>query len=201
MTYRHTKLVEYLNTTLKTHLIFDFDETLCKLILPWDQCFNEIKKILYKANPDILKRYEYHEISLSELQNLYVIHSHGELKKQFIESLTYFETRFLSDVIPNEELIKFVKNNNRYTLYIWSSNTRSTILSSLTRCGIETSFNHIIGMEDVLLLKPEPNGFEKIYRESILKTQYLFLGDSSHDKRAAISAGIDFMHINYFHDA
>src|SRR5262245_3273976 len=114
-------LEQYLNEHKKTHLIFDFDETLGWLILPWDKWDDKIRDHLVPLDADIYERFEKGLINLSELQNEY-IHKFSQTKKLIIDHETYFETTFLKEVRPNLELIEFIQKHENYTYYLWSSN-------------------------------------------------------------------------------
>ncbi|GEM_PF-364063 len=195
-----TSLEQYLTKTSKTHLIFDLDETLCWVILPWERWEDHLKEQLIKLDKNIYSEYKQRKISLSELQNQY-ISKFPATKQLFIKNNTWFETTFIQKVFPNPPLLQFIaknQNTNKYTLYLWSSNTKKTVTTVLKKYNIQHQFKKIITRNDVAQLKPNPEGFNLIKEKNIHLNQYLFIGDSKSDKQAAKAVGIDFFKVTYF---
>lgn len=192
-------LIDYLKSASKTHLIFDFDETLLKLILPWEKAIGGIEKEL--ASLDEKTRRDYHEnrISYSLLQNKYVREFGDKALQLFIKNNVEFETKKLEGIILNKELLNFVKDISGYELFIWSSNTFPTVEKNLKEQGIFCKFKKIVTREDVRFLKPETDGFSLLHDAKTQKEKYLFIGDSINDKMAAEKLGIDFFLIDFFH--
>jgi len=117
----------YLQKVHKTHLIFDFDETLVKLILPWDHWEDSIKDTLIALDQSIYENYKKEKISLSDLMNQYILHFGTPARDVVKRNAVHFETTYVEDVIPNTELLDFVKHAEKYNMYIWSSNTQPVI--------------------------------------------------------------------------
>ncbi len=191
-------LPAYLQTVNKTHLIFDFDETLAKLVLPWSDWENPIKDKLIKLDPTIYESYKNKKTPLTDLMNQYVLKFDKEAKDLIRENDLNFETNYLQDVIPNNELISFVKLSKKYRMFIWSSNTRPTIKKVLDKYDIWNKFEKVVTSLDVDLLKPCVDGFSQIYDPTIPKEKYLMIGDSDRDERAAKQSGVDFFLVDYF---
>lgn len=192
------KLADYLKTSHKTHLVFDFDETLLKLILPWEKAVEGIKDKLISLDKKAYEDYEKEKISLSPLENRYVLDFGEEILNLIIKNRLEFERNYLKGVIPNKSFINIVKNLSSYEMFIWSSNTRPTIEKFLKEYGILYKFKKIVSREDVKLLKPEIDGFELLYDVKIPKENYLFIGDSKFDRIAAKKASIDFYFVDFF---
>lgn len=190
-------LQTYVKKYNKTQLIFDFDRTLFQLLIPWEKWLDDIKNKLLYFDAGIIEDYKKKKISLSELENRYV-EKYPQTKELMINNALSFEKTFLKGEKPNNELLSFIRTNLAYTLYIWSSNTPPTIDSILSTYNLRMYFQTIITRLDVRLIKPDSEGFTKIYNPSIPKQEYLFVGDSKDDAQAAKSAGIDFFHIKYF---
>ncbi len=188
----------YLQKLHKTHLIFDFDETLVKLILPWDHWEDPIKDTLIKLDKSIYANYKKEKISLSDLMNQYILKFGKQARDVLKSNATNFETRYLEDVIPNNELIDFIKHAQKYIMFIWSSNTRPTVKKALHHYGIWNSFEKVVTSLDVELLKPNTEGFSQIYDPAIPKKRYVIIGDSDSDKEAAKQLGVDFFLIDHF---
>lgn len=57
-------------------------------------------------------------------------------------------------------------------------------------------FETIVANDDVMYIKPDPDGFSRINKAHHSKAEFLMIGDSDNDEGAASSAGIDFMHVS-----
>lgn len=192
-------LEEYLSQNSKKHLIFDFDETLFKLVIPWNKYFKELKVAIIKLDPARKCELNNETVNFALFQNDCVKRYKNKTKDLICQLNSRFEKENLQDVIPNYKLINFIKNKNpNYKLFIWSSNTASLIQMILDKSQIAKYFDMIITRMDVDLLKPETDGFLKIYDPRIPKESYLMIGDSPDDQKAAESSGIDFYLENYF---
>lgn len=193
-------LEQYLKQNPKTHLLFDLDETICWLILPWEHWEDKIKSKLITLDQTIYQKYTTGKISLSELQNQYVS-LFPKLKKVFIHNNEQFETTHLQKILPNSQLLKFLKthsNSQKYTFYLWTSNTHTTAKQVLQKYALTNTFKKIITRNNVRMLKPNTEGFTLIKEKNIPLANYLFIGDSQSDKQAAHAADIDFFKINFF---
>lgn len=189
----------YIAKHKKTHVIYDCDETILQLQLPWDTWTHAIRNFLQALDTEILRKYERGELSLSTLQNEYVRFFGQEVKEQLIEYNSAFETQRLTGVTYNHNLLSYIRSSG-LTQYLWTSNTASCVLPLLRELNVDTSFARIITLDDVLFLKPEPDGFDHIVDEDIPLEKYLFVGDSTHDEKAAREVGIDFYKIDFFKD-
>lgn len=174
------------------------DETILNLILPWEKVHENIGKELMKLDEKAYQEYLRRKINLSQLENSFVSKYGQKAKDLLIKSRTDFENKYLQDVVPNPDLVNFIKNIKNYKLYVWSSNSTNVVEKALGKFGIANAFEKIITGSDTLLLKPETEGFEKIYDPKTPKENYLFIGNSSANKDAAAKIGIDFFQITYF---
>lgn len=184
-------LKNYLNFHQKTHLIFDLDETLVHLILPWEILLDPISTELAKTDISLLRQYKKGQINLAQLENSY-ISKNPKLKQLIIQNRLNFEAKYLKDIVANPELINFIKNAKNYQIFLWSSNTRPVVEKVLKKFKIFGKFKKLVTRMDVDLLKPEPEGFFKIYDSKIPKGDYLFIGNSSADRQAAQKVNVDF---------
>lgn len=190
-------LQNYLRNHQKTHLIFDFDETLFHLILPWDQWEENIKDKLIKVDKIILKNYQDNKISLSQLMNQYGS-QYPKTKELIIQNCLKFETENLNDVVVNPRLLDFIKNAQNYQMFLWTSNTRPTVQRLLKKFNLQNKFRQIVTRNDVNLLKPDPEGFYQIYDPKISKQNYLLIGDSQADKQVCQKLDLVFYLVDYF---
>lgn len=66
------ELKDYLKAHKKTHLIFDLDETLLELILPWELWEKDVEDNLRNIDPNIIKDHQERKLHLSLMENAYV---------------------------------------------------------------------------------------------------------------------------------
>ena len=186
------RLSQYLQEHPKKNLIFDFDDTLVTLQLPWDVYARGIKAILNEIDPNLVARYPGSETK-------YLIHEalikHGQPIQQRINHFRrQFEKDCLQGVICNDWMLTFLRENAaNYQFFIWSSNEAQTILPILQNYHLESLFKQVVGASDVMYPKPSPDGFYVLFDPSTQKkADFLFIGDSSSDEEASRKAGIDF---------
>lgn len=190
-------LGEYLKNHKKTYLIFDFDDTLVHLNLPWDLWEKDIKNEFVKTDKSIYVRYQDNQINLSQLMNAYIT-QHPKLKDLIITNCLKFEKENLKDFQVNHQLLNLVENVKGYQLFLWTSQTKPTVQKVLQKLKIQNKFKRLVTRNDVSLLKPDPEGFYQISDPAISNKQYLLIGDSQADQEAAQSVGIDFYLEDYF---
>lgn len=191
-------LEKYLKSSKKSNLIFDFDETIIKLVLPWNKAISRIKDELFSLDPKPATQYLQNKISFNALQNAYVLMFGDKALKLFIKNNAKFESKDLKEYLRNEKMISLIKKLENYEMSIWSSNMKSTITRILSELKILHKFPKIVGREDVKLLKPHLDGFKKMKVANLSMSNYLFIGDSKSDKEAAEKLGIDFYLEDYF---
>lgn len=86
----------------------------------------------------------------------------------------------------------------RVRLSVLTNNAREAAIDALERTGIASYFDHIAGREQMTALKPSPSGIAYIMSRypEILPEQWLSIGDSWIDGKAAQSGGIAFLAYN-----
>ena len=95
------------------------------------------------------------------------------------------------DSVP--ETIRILKDNG-IKLGIISSKFRYRIDEILMRAGLQNTFDYIVGGEDVVCQKPNPEGIIKAVNFFDLKPhEILYVGDSLTDAATAINADITFI--------
>lgn len=192
-------LTEYLASHPKTHLIFDFDETLFWLVLEWDRFFEAMEKELAPIDQELYDDLAAGKRSLSGTLNAYV-EAYGTKAKQIITSMSVrFEEDHLLRVVPNPELVDFVAaNRDKFSMSIWTSNTSRIVEKVLAEHGLTGIFTRIASQLEILMLKPYADGFRYLAQSGVSKGSYLMIGNSNADEEAAKAAGIDYFHIDYF---
>lgn len=193
-------LRDYIVQHKKTHLIFDFDETLLRLNLPWDKCLGELPKDPDVASSGLIEQYSKGQVSLSELQNRLVERFGRGMYTKICENNERFETTQITGIDTYPELVEFVRDlhSREYIVYLWSSNTKKAVIDALRQIHLDDTFENMATRNDVLLLKPEPAGFYFLSDKKDNPQDYLMIGNSDNDKRAAKAAGIDFFRIHHF---
>lgn len=194
-------LESYIKTYRKSHLIFDLDETIVHLILPWEKFFDRIKEKLLEHDSTLFHTFEKGKIGINELENKYVEKYGNSVKKILSKNRNQFEYANLREIRVNENILNFIKNANDNSLFLWSNNTKSIVENVLNKHRIYGKFKKIVSYDDMFFLKPNAEGFGKIYDINILKGYYVFIGDSLGDKKTAENIGVDFYYVDYFKDS
>lgn len=177
----------------KKAIIFDFDNTIGKLNVNWDEVGEDLHKF-YKERFNVDINFDRTHLGLNEV--------YRKLGKKAREAS--FEI-FRKHEIPktetfefNETVGKFIeKNYKKHILVIWSGNSEDTINKSLGE--LKHCFKLIVGRESVNLSKPEPDGMNVILNKIKLgKEDFVFIGDGVEDKEVAKKCNIDFIHVDDF---
>lgn len=182
-------LADYLHSHPKKHLIFDFDETLFTLHLPWHRYYAELARRLHELDLDFPQ-----EKSVTKLENGMTKKWGEKAAKIRWEYSRRFEKDNLRGVSELSDLTNFIRDNhNRYSFFLWTSNMRSTVEPILQKNGLLSYFSKLVTKGDVLLMKPDPEGFGLLFDSKVhKKTDFLMIGNSKNDQRAAQAAGIDY---------
>lgn len=188
------QLKEYLAKKNKKYLIFDFDETIAKMEIDWSGWHTGIGEVYRQYNPQA-RSYAADEHSR---YNGYVDKFGQELVKKTQQFNAQYETEMTTGFIPYPELIKFIKKDNQYQKFVYSSNSSQVVIKGLKELGIVDKFKKIVSRDDVTYIKPHPEGFSLLCDREIPHSEYLFIGNSHADKKAARAAGIDFFLVEYF---
>lgn len=180
--------------TTKQYFIFDFDRTIAKMDIDWSGWHTGISQIYQRHDP----QHGYHSGHNPHIFLNQMVKQHGsELLKEARDFNRTYEELHLQDFIPNTELIEFI-SNNATTNYVFSSNSRLTVLKGLDQLKIRHHFTSIVSKDEVSFVKPNPEGFSLIEGFNTNASKCLMIGDSSSDQQAAEAAGIDFLLCNYF---
>jgi len=189
------EFVKYLKEKGKKHIIFDFDETLCTLLIDWSNWEKDLQKLFssYDLNAGD-SDFEY-----AKMINLCIERYGDEARDKILEINYRNEKNYFSgyDLSPiTMDLLEISKENA--DLYLWTSNDKRTIVPILKELDMEKFFKKIVTRNDVKYVKPSADGFSLIYNENNPKSQYMLIGDSESDSGAANESGIDFLNIKEF---
>lgn len=183
-------LQAFLQQHPKQNLIFDFDDTLFTLELPWHTYVDGLVERLAGLDPTL------HEFrNIAELEHA-AVDRHGDPAVRLIRAWSaQFETEYLEGVKEHAELTAFVRSHrDEYRFFVWTSNMRVSVEPVLERSGLLDLFELLVTKESVRYTKPNPEGFQYIHAGEPL-SEFLFVGDSVNDQQAAAAVGIDFFKI------
>jgi HAD superfamily hydrolase (TIGR01549 family) len=190
-------LANYIYKNGKTHLIFDFDGTLAFMDIPWKERADGIRDQLRELDEELWAKHGYNAGVMFQNE---LVRKHGKPALDLLlEHVPTFEMQYDKQFTLNAALLKQIeKFRGDYNLYIWSSNSRQLIDSVLEQAGMQDWFDKVVTRNDVRYLKPNPEGFLHIYDPRLPEDEYLLIGDSSHDRKAAESSEIDFFLLDFF---
>jgi len=116
--------------------------------------------------------------------------------KSFRDAMSAFNEKFefenYSACIPNSQLIKFIKANPQKQQFIVTNQNRLLLNKLLLELGIAQLIERTITRDDVLFIKPDPEGILKLIDPTVPLSQYIYVGDSDSDAIAAKAARIEF---------
>lgn len=184
-------------------IIFDFDGTIVKLHVDWDK----LRKALsdkYFADFEEEESFERISAGLKKI----VKTNEPDLIQSYIRTIEDFERKNVKDCTFLEDTVYFIENFLQFGLEadikfaIFSLNFRSTIFSVLNQRDLLGNFQFIVGREDVVEWKPDPEGLFKILKKfEISSEQAIFIGDSEWDIEAGENAKMKAYYIDDFLEA
>ena len=187
-------LKTYLQNNSKKYLVFDFDLTLVELLIPWHIVINRTREYFESINPILAKECEDFGY---EGYNKMIKKYGSEVKKTIDKLYLEDETHKSREVRLNHEALNFISSNQgKYNFYVWSNNQRTTLEEILKENNLNNLFKSTVSGTDVKLFKPDPEGFYRLYDTSQNKKDYLMIGDSENDKKAAENSGIDYLYLH-----
>jgi len=192
-------LGEYLEHHPKKYLIFDLDRTLARLEIDWSTYRREIFDIVATFDSHLSASTPFEAHMGIRLANE-AVQKHGKKAKTVLDAFNEtYELTHYHGYTPNPALLSFIRaHKNHYSFFLWTANCRKTILDFLQKEQLTGTFKKIITLDDVDYVKPDPDGFTKIYDRENNKDHYLMIGDRFTDEGAAKAAGIDYWQDNYF---
>jgi phosphoglycolate phosphatase len=98
----------------------------------------------------------------------------------------------------NEALIEWLDRRGTATpVSILSLNSRRAALRALEWHGLAERVTHVVGREDVVHGKPDPEGIRMLAeRHGVEPGRMLVVGDAETDRLCAERAGAPFMHVD-----
>lgn len=189
-------LSQAVKTGQKTHLILDLDRTLAHMLIDWREWHEPsgIISCVLQFDPD------YPQTRLGHKGINDATRRFGpRLEQKFIEFETNYELAHFRGYRLNEPLYHYIKQNpDQLQFSLYTSNVKAVVYPLLVELGLEQTFAHVVTMDKVTYIKPDPEGFRYILDPHIPKSRYLMVGDSASDQGAAAEAGIDYFQVHYF---
>jgi HAD superfamily hydrolase (TIGR01549 family) len=185
-------LATFLENKSKQILVFDFDETIARIIIDWSGWHKGVAEIItqFDANHGYEPRKEHLSINKA-------IKTYGKLLREKLwEFNQSYELAHATGLQLNKPLLEFIRSNTDYRLMLYTSNSRALVEQYLAELHIDTAFERKCFRDDVALVKPDPDGFWGIlHTESMPLEDYVMIGDSSSDEGMAKAVGIDFFKV------
>lgn len=208
-----SKLEAFLANNPKQHIIFDFDQTLFTLLLPWGDFLDTTYEMLREHNEAFYTEHSDKNSTNYQLLNAYFQAGMPEVRKSVDEFACKFEYERLEGVKEHHEITDFVRRNaDNYQFYIWTSNCSKGVRRVLEENDLwqdqsgKKYFEVMVARDTVAYFKPEPDGFTQIIDHANTQaaeqgqqvpqlSDFLMVGDSSSDKGAAEAVGMDFFQV------
>jgi phosphoglycolate phosphatase-like HAD superfamily hydrolase len=189
---------KYIIDNDKKHIIFDFDETLCTLLIDWTPWRKKLDELFVTS--DLTPKNE-PDFNYADIVNRY-IEKYGKAGRDEIVALNYrIEEDYYSGYELSPIALPLLESAEKFAqLYLWTSNDRRTVVPILRELEIVDKFQKIVTRNDVDYVKPKAAGFALIHDGRSARSRYLLIGDSRSDSGAAIDASIDFINIAEFND-
>jgi len=181
------------------NLIFDLDETLTRLDLPWDEWTEQVAASLPADRAKKLEELlDVDGAPWGEVVNEHILKD-ADYYKKFIKICQDFESKYFAHT-PYDELVKALPElkEEGCDLFLWTSNTRRTAERALIEMGILSLFTQLLTRENVQLGKPHAEGWALFTFAGQDPASCLMIGDSQNDALAAEAGGIAYYKISFF---
>lgn len=176
--------------------IFDFDLTLADSSKGILECFRHTLKYFGYEVPDDSTIYNTIGLTLQDafdiLTGIPMNPQREKMRKVYVEKANEVmsaHTYFYEDTLSILEILR----EHDIKIAIVSSKMRYRIVESFeVQLGVHP-YDVIVGMEDVTVPKPDPQGIIKAMELlGVTKDEVLYVGDSYIDAESALNAGVDF---------
>jgi len=174
------------------NIIYDFDRTIAIIDADWTGWHDYVEKLFKSYDPDVIYP---RSTEIHRLQNVIVKKFGNEVSKKMSDFNREYEFSHIKTIIPNTELINFIKKNLAKNQYIVSNQNRLLLNKLLDELDIKRFFKKIVTRDDVLFIKPDPEGLLKIINNSKNLSDFIYVGDAKVDEDVAKEVGIAFENI------
>lgn len=172
--------------------MLDLDNTLCKLEVDWGALRERLAGVAGAAGVEIdgwgiwplmqAARQPGREPLLAEMERL----------------VTQAELAGAAGCPRNEALVAWIDGDVAgKPVSILSLNSRLAVQLALDDNGLAARVSHVVGREDVRLVKPDPEGMLVLAdRHGVEPARMLLVGDKDGDRECAELAGAGFLHVD-----
>lgn len=186
-----------INISNYTTYLFDFDYTLADSSKGIVECFHIVldRNKWLNISDDAIKRTigMTLEDSFAQLTGINDRDRLSALKQEYIieaDRIMSDRTIFYPDALP---LIKKLKEKNKQVGIISTKQSR-IIRESTDKYNVTDLFDIIIGMEDVKMTKPHPEGILLAMQKLLAQPQQtIYFGDNVIDAKTALNVNVDFI--------
>lgn len=190
------ELVRLVGDTSPSDVVFDLDGTLVLLDMPWaDWTATIVGHLPESVRGEVGAVMNSPGAAWGAALNAHV--RDGTISHQIVVDVSQsFEAQHRG-YEPNAALIDVLPTlvSCGCLLHLWTSNVRATAERVLTDLGIQRHFRSIVARDDVVLGKPDLEGWVALGVEAETS---LIVGDSQNDERAAEAALTAYYPINHF---
>lgn len=192
-----SEMLQKIEESSYTNIIFDFDETIARLVIDWSFFHVYMKELAEKHGVESQRE----EMNTDGFTRFFIEKYWDEGKQKIEAVFEKTESEHYSGLQVNQELVDFIRNNSeKYRFHILSNNMYSSLIRALWELKIQDAFVHIFGRNSVPKPKPFPDGIQKIMQEQWWETaDFVMIGDNPNsDIAAANNAGIESILINMY---
>jgi len=171
-------------------VVLDLDNTLVKLEVDWDGLRRKLASLARAAG------IETRDPGIRPLMDGARLPGMETLRSEMEQVVTEAEVEGASGP-RNEALVGWLDDlPDRTLVSVLSLNSRRAGERALALNGLEARVEHIVGREDVLHGKPDPEGMRVLAeRHGVEPARMLLVGDAETDRLCAERAGAQFLHV------
>ncbi|WP_177246016.1 HAD family hydrolase [Paenibacillus sp. BC26] len=178
-------------------IILDMDNTILRSRIDFKQIKNEVYTLLVRAGiiEADLPLHDFTASTLIEHARLSAKFT-GETEQAVWTVVSELEQAGMKDAGLEPGVVELLKQLQQdFHLTILTNNSYTAAIQALRTTGIEMYFDHVIGREQAVTMKPSPQGILHILERypHLSKEDWLSVGDAWIDGKAAMEAGIRFI--------
>jgi len=174
-------------------VIFDFDNTICDLVIDWDKWDHAIGEVLRKYDSSYSNHLEGKPVNND--QNDFIEKYGKPINEELKIAIQNAELSYSTGCSPLDRIVELIKQLDNVELWIWSSNGEETVRKYLKELQIEYKFTQFITRTNVDFIKPSNDGFQKYKRSDLSIEDYLMIGNSANDREAAKNVGLTYIDV------
>lgn len=174
------------------NIIYDFDMTIAAIKIDWTGWHDQAEKLFKSYDENVV----YPRSATVHLLQNEMVKKYGKgIGIGMSKMNEQYEYNFYKEIIPNKELIAFIKENKDKHHFIVSNQNRLLLTKALKELGIDECIERSITRDDVYYIKPDPEGLLKLIDPNQPLTDYIYVGDVLSDEQAAQAVGMDFEYV------